>query len=207
MTKRMKTLSAIVALAAAGAAGCGAARPSKYYQLSVPPEPPAGTDPAPLPVTLLIGHLTSPPLYREDQIVYSSAGESMGMYEYHRWAEPPTEMIQEVLLRQLRASGRFRGVYMLRSNMRGDYVLHGHLYDFKGVEGSSARFTMDLELRDLKTGTSLWTHFYTHDEPTNAKEIDAVVAALDRDVQKGIAEFRSSLDQYFTEHPPAQTAP
>lgn len=204
--KRAGIAPAMLALAAALAAGCGAARPSKYYQLTVPPDAAPGADPAALPVTLLIGRVTSPPLYREDQIVYSSGGESMGTYEYHRWAEPPTEMIREILLRQLRASGRFRSVYMLSSNVRGDYVLHGHLYDFKGVEGAAARVTMELELHDLKTGASVWTHFYSHDEPTSKKEIDAIVAALDHNVQQGIAEFRSSLDQYFSEHPPEKSA-
>jgi len=41
-------------------------------------------------------------LYREDRIVYGNGAEQLGTYEYQRWAEPPTEMIQEVLLRELR---------------------------------------------------------------------------------------------------------
>jgi hypothetical protein len=53
----------------------------------------------------------------------------------------------------------------------------------------------------------VWAHFYTHDEPSNGKEVGAVVAALDKNVQQSIAEFRASLDQYFVEHPPAQPAP
>jgi ABC-type uncharacterized transport system auxiliary subunit len=66
---------------------------------------------------------------------------------------------------------------------------------------------MELELRNIKTGTSVWTHFYTHDEPASGKDVGAVVAALDKNVQQAVAEFRSSLDQYFAEHPPAQPAP
>src|SRR2546430_8526679 len=58
----------------------------------------------PIPVTLQVGLLTASHLYREDRIVYSGTGQSMGTYEYQRWAEPPTEMIQDVLFRQLRAS-------------------------------------------------------------------------------------------------------
>ena len=80
-----------------------------------------------LPVTLLLGPLTGSHLYREDKIVYSSAAQSMGTYEYSRWSEPPTEMIQDVLFRELRASGRYRTVNSLRSNAHGDFVLHGRL--------------------------------------------------------------------------------
>ncbi len=189
--------------------GCGAARPSKYYQLTIPGDMVPAANPSPVPVTLLIGRITGSALYREDQIVYSSGGESMGTYEYHRWAEPPTEMIAEILLRQLRSSGHYRGVYTLRSDVHGDFLLHGRLYDFKEVSGSAevARVTMELELRNIKTGATVWTHFYSHDEPTGEKNVGAVVAALDKNVQQGITECRASLDEYFAAHPPAPPAP
>jgi ABC-type uncharacterized transport system auxiliary subunit len=199
----------LLALAAGFGAGCGAARPSKYYQLTVPADSTLSANADPLPITLLIGRITAPALYREDQIVYSSGGENMGTYEYQKWSEPPTEMISEIMLRQFRASGRYHGVYTLRSDIRGDYLLHGHLFDFKEVEGSPVvgRVTLELELRDIKSGAVVWTHFYTHDEPSGGKDIGLVVAALDKNVQQGIAEFRASLDQHFAQHPPAQPAP
>ena len=206
----MKTYTTlgILAVATALASGCGAARPSQYYQLSVPANA-AAPDADPFPITLLIGRMTAPDLYREDQIVYSSGGEGMGTYEYHRWAEPPTEMIQEIVLRQIRASGKFRAVYALRSDMHGDYILHGHLYDFKEVSanGTVGRVTMEMELRDVKAGTVIWTHFYSHDEPAAGKDVDAVVAALDKNIQQGVTEMRASLEQYFTAHPPHTTTP
>jgi ABC-type uncharacterized transport system auxiliary subunit len=207
MTAKIKL--SILVLGVGLAAGCGAARPSKYYQLTVPGDLAPAANPNPVPITLLIGRLTGPALYRADQIVYSSGGESMGTYEYQRWSEPPTEMIAEVILRQFRASGHYRGVYTLRSDIRGEFLLHGRLYDFKEVSGAPivGRVTMELELRNIKTGTSVWTHFYTHDEPASGKDVGAVVAALDKNVQQAVAEFRSSLDQYFAEHPPAQPAP
>jgi ABC-type uncharacterized transport system auxiliary subunit len=199
----------MLALTVCLAAGCGAARPSKYYQLAIPGDLAPAANPNPVPVTLLIGRMTGPALYREDEIVYSSGGEGMGTYEYHRWAEPPTEMIAEIMLRQLRASGHYRAIYNLRSDVHGDFLLHGRLYDFKEVSGSSevARVTMELELRNIKTATTVWTHFYSHDEPTAGKNVDAIVAALDKNVQQGIAECRASLDEYFAAHPPAQSAP
>jgi len=208
ITLTSKITLSLLALAVVLTVGCGAARPSKYYQLTVPGDSAPVANANPLPITLLIGRLTAPALYREDQIVYSSGGENMGTYEYQKWSEPPTEMIVEVMLRQFRASGRYHGVYNLRSDIHGDFLLHGHLYDFKEVGGNPllARVTMELELREIKTGAVVWTHFYTHDEPASGKDVSAVVAALNKNVQQGIAEFRASLDQYFAEHPPAQPA-
>jgi len=181
---------------------CGAARPSKFYQLTVPSDKGAGADPASYPVTLLLGRITTSHLYRDDHIVYTSAGEAMGTYEYQRWAEPPFEMINDVLLRELQRSGRYAHVYSLRSGVRGDYLLRGHLYDFREVEGNhlAARVAFDFELCDLKTGTTVWSHSYLHDEPVKGKDISAVVAAINRNVQSGLSEILGGLDQYFLAH-------
>jgi len=145
--------------------GCGAARPAKYYQLTVPKETTADPHGDPLPVTILMGPIMSSHLYREDRIVYSSSGEDMGAYEYQRWAEPPTEMIQDVLFRTLRSSGRYRAVHAQRSSVRGDYLLHGRLYDFKEISGSpmSARLSLDLDLRATNEfSASLIQYFSAH---------------------------------------------
>ena len=214
--ERVPTGSEETALRAAGTAlitaftlmvgllsGCGATRPSRYYQLTVPAEAGAVEKADAVPVTLLLGQLFTSHLYREDRIVFGNGAEQLGTYEYQRWAEPPTEMIQEVMLRELRSSGRYRAVHYRRSNMQGDFAIRGRLYDFKEVDVGqmSARVTLELEMRDLKSGATVWTHYYTHDEPTNGKDVPALVAALDKNVQRAVKEVVESLDQYFAAHP------
>jgi len=127
----------------------------------------------------------------------------MGTYEYQRWAEPPTEMIQMVLLRELRTSGRYKAVYAQRSTSNGDFLIRGRLDDFKEVSGGTilAKVTFDLEMRDLKSGATVWTHNYLHDEPVGRKDVPAVVAALNKNVQNGMTEVLASLDRYFAAHP------
>jgi ABC-type uncharacterized transport system auxiliary subunit len=87
--------------------------------------------------------------------------------------------------------------------MQGDFAIRGRLYDFKEVDGEqiSARVTLELEMRDLKNGATVWTHYYTHDEPASGKDVPAVVAALDKNVQRAVKEVVESLDQYFASHP------
>jgi len=183
--------------------GCGAARPVKYYQLTVPTDAGDVEKAGAVPVRLLLGGMVTSHLYREDRIVYGNGPEQLGTYEYQRWAEPPAEMIQEVLLRELRATGHYRAVHVRRSNVTGDFAIRGRLYDFKEVEGgaTSARVTLELEMRDLKTGATVWNHYYTHDEPASGKDVPAIVAALDKNVQRGVKEIVGSLDQYFASHP------
>lgn len=200
---RQITTVALLVIGVLLASGCGAVRPSKYYQLTLPNDPGSAKAADPLPVTLLIGRLKASHLYREDRIVYSSKNEQMGTYEYQRWAEPPTEMIDQMLMRELRASGHFAGVYTQSGEAGGDYLLHGNLFDFKEISGEPtlARVSLELELREMKTGSTVWTHSYSHDEPVDAKDISAVVAALSKNVQRAVNEIRGSLDEYFASHP------
>jgi ABC-type uncharacterized transport system auxiliary subunit len=179
-------------------AGCGAAKPMKYYQLSVPTEM-AQVEPNATGISLALGPLVASHLYREDRIVYSEGAEQMGTYEYQRWTEPPAEMIDEVLLRELRASGRYREVFSQRSSSHADYVLRGRLYDFKEVSASPlvARVTLEWELHDVKSGSIVWSHHYGHDEAVSGKDVPAMVAALDRNVQRAVSEVKAGLEQYF----------
>jgi ABC-type uncharacterized transport system auxiliary subunit len=185
-----------------GLAGCGATRPMQYYQLSVPADL-QRVKPKATGVSLALGPLVASHLYREDRIVYSSGPQQMGTYEFQRWTEPPAEMIQAVVLRELRASGQYRDVFFQRSNSRADYVLRGRLYDFKEVTANSlaARVTVEFELRDTQSGSTVWSHYYSHDEPVSGKDVPAMVAALDRNVQRGVNELKTSLEQYFSSLP------
>jgi ABC-type uncharacterized transport system auxiliary subunit len=109
-------------------------------------------------------------------------------------------MISDVLLRELQESERYLHVYSLRSDSRGDYVLRGHLYDFREISGNglAARVAFDFELRDSKTGITIWNRSYSHDEAVNGKDVSAVVAAMDRNVQSGLREVLEDLDKYFS---------
>ena len=189
--------------AATGMLGCGGAtRPSKYYALDLPAMPaPAGS--GSYPVSLLVGRVTAPHLYRDDRLVYRAEGMELGTYEYHRWAEPPTDMLEAMMVRLLRTSGKYQTVQALHSNARGDYIVRGRLHDFEEVTGSSgivARVAMEVELYELKSGKTVWTNFYAHDEPVAGKEVPDVVAALNRNVQAGLGQMAASLDEYFAKN-------
>jgi len=205
LTRRIQQ-AALVVLLAGVAAGCGASRPVKYYVLDIGPAP-ATSPSAQVPVTLLVSHITASHLYRDDRLVYGSGAVELGTYEYERWAEPPAELMQDIVISSLRASGNYRSVSRISSNLRGDYIVRGHLYALDEVEsqGLAARFSFQLELFDPKSGATLWSSAYTHDEPVNGKKVSDVVEALDRDVRAGLTQLTGELGQYFASHPP-QTA-
>jgi ABC-type uncharacterized transport system auxiliary subunit len=200
-TPRTAVIIPTLALLLWGVAGCGGARPSKYYTLQLPAvsAPPANT----YAVDLLVGRITAPHLYRDDRIVYRTGSAQLGTYEYHRWAEPPTEMLEAMLVRLLRSSGKYRSVQHLRSNARGNFILRGRLHNFEEVvDGALAgRLLMEIDLFNQETGTTVWSHFYSHDEPVNGDDVGAVVEALSRNVQRALERVAAGLDDYFAKHP------
>jgi cholesterol transport system auxiliary component len=200
--RSVRSLPALLALGLV--AGCGASRPIKYYQLTIPGDL-APTTQQTVPVTILVRTPVAPDLYRDDRLVYSTGDYQLGSYEYERWASPAPELIQTVLVRSLRATGHYAGVFTPQSTVNGDYILVTRIYDFKEQDNGgtlTARVSMDSHLRNIKTGDIVWQSYYTHDEPISGKTVPEVVAALNRNVQAAATNIASGLDQYFVAHPP-----
>jgi ABC-type uncharacterized transport system auxiliary subunit len=183
-------------------AGCGASRPIRYYQLTYAPAAPA-TQSA-LNVTLLVRSFDATHLFKEDRIMYSVNANEVGAYEDSRWIAPPVEILQTALVRGLRSSGQFRTIFTVRGEGGGDYALTGYLYQFGEVDGSEivARLNYIVRMRDRTTGNILWSHTYNHDEPATDKSIPAVVAAMDKNVQRSVQEVNAGLVEYFQANPP-----
>jgi len=202
----MKRFSILLTLAAAvAAAGCAKARPLRYYTLSMPPAADKA-ERSPVPVTLVVGRLNAPHLLRDDRVVYGMSEVELGIDEYHRWAEPPTQMIERLLVERLRRSGQYRSVQRVSSTARGDYVLRGHLAALNEVDdpaGIRARFTLQLELFEIKSGSVVWNGAYSHDEPVSQKTVSSVVESLQKNVRAGIEQLAGELAAHFAEHPPA----
>ena len=185
------------------AVGCGAQRPIKYYGLTYPSAPALPLQDA-IDAALMVRPLESSPLYLDERIVYGFDSPEMGTYEYQRWVEPPVEILQMSLIRGLRASGRFKGVYTVRAESDGRFILGGYLYDFKEVDANTivARLNYEVRLRDRKSGTTVWSHGYAHDEPVSEKSVNAFVVAMDKNVRQSVQEVQTGLEEYFRAHPP-----
>ncbi len=191
----------LISLLALGLSGCGGGRAIKYYTAQLPAAPnPATRSNA---VTLLVGRIGAPGILEDGPIAYRVGANEIGTYTYHRWEEPPVEMVKQNLIHLLRASGDFQSVSALASGSEGDFVVRGRLDDFEEVDGASisALVSLELELYNRKTGQVVWSHFYSQSEPVEEKKVSAVVAALDRNLDRGLKEAASGLGEYFSKNP------
>jgi ABC-type uncharacterized transport system auxiliary subunit len=198
---RAAHLIAAAAFLTAGA-GCGAGRPVRYYTLERPSASEQAA-PSPYAVSLLVGRLRSTRLLEDDRIVYGMNQVEMGVYNDHRWSEPPAEMIETMLIERLRVSGQYKSVQRLAGSARGDYVLRGRLASLKELDlpsGIVGRFAIELDLFEPKTGTVVWTQSYERDEPVEKKTVKSVVEALQKNVEAGLGQLTVGLSQYFASH-------
>ncbi|MBV8865287.1 MAG: membrane integrity-associated transporter subunit PqiC [Acidobacteriaceae bacterium] len=196
----MSRISSLIAISflAWGLNGCGGGRPIKYYTAQLPAAPNPSTHANAVP--LLVGRISAPAILKDGPIAYRVGANEIGTYTYHRWEEPPTEMLKQNLMHVLRASGDFQSVTALQSGSEGEYVVRGRLDNFEEVDGASisALVSMELELYNRKTGQVVWSHFYSQSEPVDEHKVSAVVSALDRNLDRGVKQAASGLGQYFS---------
>jgi ABC-type uncharacterized transport system auxiliary subunit len=196
--------AALVVLLGGVLAACGSARPIYYYSL----DPPAVTPSAQkLDVSLIIGRVNAPLVYRDTRIIYRTGPNELGLYQEHRWAESPSELVQEMLVESLRRSGRYQSVQPLMSNAKVDYILRGRVERFEEVDNPlSSRVWLHFSLYDPKKGEVVWNQDYQQDQAVNGKQVADVAASLNQNLQQGILQITSGLDQYLTANPrPAST--
>lgn len=203
-----RALLAVAVLAIAGMySSCGASRPVKFYTLSLPPAP--ASTAAQFPVDIAVGRLEGDEIYRLDKIAYGSGPVELELYENDRWASPPVDMIRDLLVSTLRASGQYRSVSALSSMVHADYVVRGQIISLCEVDKPQlvARFSARIDLYDTKAHTLVWSSsVYSHDEPVTGGAVSNVVEALDTNVSQGLHQLAGELGQYFAAHPPAASS-
>jgi ABC-type uncharacterized transport system auxiliary subunit len=191
----------LISILALALSGCASSKPIRYYTVQMPVAP--SLTPNAKTVSLVVGNITGPGIYRDTPIAYQVGTNEIGTYQYSRWVAPPTELLKSKLLRVLSTSGDYESVTSLGSNSSAQFVVRGQLYSFEEVDGASITglVSMEFELYDRKSGKVVWSHFYSQSEPVQGKEISAVVTALDTNLDRGLKEVSAGLNQYFAANP------
>jgi ABC-type uncharacterized transport system auxiliary subunit len=189
--------SILLSLLALILSGCGHPKAIRYYTVQSAAAPALSTNAQ--SVSLVVGTINGPEIFRGSPIAYRVGTNEVGTYQYSQWVEPPVLLVQNSLIRVLKASGNYQSVTSLGSAVEGQFLVRGRLYDFEEVDGAgiTGLVTMEFELYDRKSGKMLWTHFYSQSEPVQGKEMSAIVTALDVNLDRGLKETAAGLNQYF----------
>jgi ABC-type uncharacterized transport system auxiliary subunit len=193
--------SVVLSLFALMLCGCGSSKPIRYFTIQSSTAPTVSTGAQ--STSLLVARISGAEFLRGTPIAYRVGANEIGTYEFSRWVEPPVEMVQINLIRALKSTGNYMSVDSVGSSSEGQYVVRGRLFDFEEVDGPSIAglVSMEFELYDRKSGKIVWTHSYTQSEPVPSKEMGAVVAALNANLDRGLQETAAGLNEYFSSKP------
>jgi ABC-type uncharacterized transport system auxiliary subunit len=154
--------------------GCVGGQPVKYYRLEIPQTPEAPPE-IPFGFSLQVANLDTPPIMRDGRLLYQVGSHEVGAYE-------------------------FQSVDTPHSGAKADYVLQGRIYEFSEVDKPEifSNVSLEVELHDMKTFRTVWSRTYTHEEHVNGRQVPDVVDSLDKNLQQGLREIVTGLNQYFS---------
>jgi ABC-type uncharacterized transport system auxiliary subunit len=177
-------------------AGCLDSRPVHYYTIEPPPAP--TVLPAPAGPAITVGNIAMPEL-QDGRIRYRIGANEVGAYQFHRWIERPGIMVSQSLVQALRASGKYRSVMESSSLAAGDYQLRGELYEFDEVDSETIQTSVSLQVNlvDVKTRQLVWGELLRREEPVSSKNVQEVVASLDRNLHAVVKEATDGISHFL----------
>lgn len=175
--------------------GClgGTAAPvaTTCYTLEYPPPGPAVR--AAADTVLRLERLESPAAPAGRDMLFRSGPFVRAAYRYHRWHVPAADMVQGLLLRDLRAAGLFRAVLSPEEAGEARYLLSGQVEEFLQREEKGtvlATLSIGVTLVDAGTGDRvLLQKTYRLAEPLDSRR----PADLAKGMSAAMARFSREL--------------
>jgi len=170
--------------------GGGRDRPTLYA-----PQPAIAIDSAwpQADISLLLAPPSAPPLVDSTRIVVRPHADEVEVLRGARWAQPPPELLQTLILRTLEDTGKLRAVAVQGSGITGEITLAIDLRQFEvdyrpgGAPTVEIAFTAKLIRR--REQQVLATHTFTHSERAQDTSTQATITAFGH----GLAQLTSEL--------------
>jgi cholesterol transport system auxiliary component len=190
-----RLLPALVAVATVGCAS-GPAPRDHYYRLETTP-PNALASPK-LSGTLEVERLRAEAISQGRQMLYRDASPSgeIGQYSYYYWADPPSLMLQDQLVRYLRAAGVAEKVVTPAVRVKSDYLVSGRIVQLERVlGGGEPRVAVEIELSLMrqKGHELLLLKTYREERVVPGTGVSDAVTAFDQGVTAIFGQFLADI--------------
>ena len=181
----MKATRAMVTalLLATTALGCSLFRtqPSvRYYTLTL-----SGAPAMQLEAPVTVGGFTADEPYATARMASRSSPYRLDYYTYHRWAADPRSMVRTAIRDYFEHGSAGSGT---RFEIEGNVRRLEEIDDPAGWQGALA-----LDIKVARGGTIVLEHAYSETEPAQARNAEAVAAALSRALQRVLDQVAAEL--------------
>jgi ABC-type uncharacterized transport system auxiliary subunit len=195
--KKLTTALVLMVTLLPALSGCGRVRYPAYYTLNLPapPDPPAAEN---VRTSIAVREFQSPNYLRQGPIVYRTAAEEIGFYEYHRWAADPRMLVTSAVVDHLRANGQFFMVSMYDGRPNNDYIFSGRLEKLEEVDyeaGVKVEVAMSAQITKVATGATVWSNTVSETRPVSQRNVSGVVSQMNRTMELAINELLSTVPE------------
>jgi ABC-type uncharacterized transport system auxiliary subunit len=132
------------------------------------------------PLSIVRNYSTMAMVYRSKPFLY-------GDDAYHRWKVKPSIMVSDLLLRDMRNAGLFRGVFSNGDMENGGYALGGvieELYELEDATGSRAVLALNVTLlttgKPTGNGRTVFQKGYRSVQPMEKGDAESLVRAMSK---------------------------
>jgi ABC-type uncharacterized transport system auxiliary subunit len=177
-------------------AGCsGKMRHPSYYTLNLPapPDPPAAEA---AKATVAIREFSAPAYLRRGAIVFKTSPESVGFYQYQRWAVDPCDFVTDTMRDRLSATGLFAHVKRYDGRPDAEYLVTGRLEKLEEIDydgGVKVVVSISAQMIRSDTGATVWTKAVTRIENVEKRDVPAVVSAMSNTMDGAMQELLTPL--------------
>jgi cholesterol transport system auxiliary component len=175
-------------------AGCFSSLPDKkYYQIPIDAAPPAAV---PFAASLLVERCEIDSLYDDFRIVYRVSPYEINYYSYKFWAEKPSKLIRDSLIRYLEAARLFPKLHFDSTKDAVDWTLRTTIRRVEEIDGEpawAARLDMKIEVVETKSGARLAVRSFDRREPLPRKDVGEMPAVLARILSEELGALFAEL--------------
>ena len=176
-----------------------------YYHVDYAPPAIEGTPVK--DITVRLGSFNAASSFQSLKIIYSTSKYRRKTYEYHHWLVSPSDMISELLHRDMAASKLYGAVVTVRSSLPPQYELEGTIEEimerdegdvwFSVISMRCAAFAFPEKIGKKKV---LYQKAYKESIRTEKNSPGAVVAAMSEAMEKISVKIQKDLNAAIAAH-------
>src|SRR5580698_3029451 len=177
-------------------AGCsGKMRHPSYYTLNLPapPDPPAAED---AKATVAIREFSAPAYLRRGTIVFKTSPESVGFYQYQRWAVDPCDFVTDSMRDRFTATGLFAHVKRYDGRPDAQYLVTGRLEKLEEIDydgGVKVVVAISAQMVKFDTGATVWNRTVMKRGNVDKRDVSAVVSAMSNTMDDAMQDLLTPL--------------
>jgi cholesterol transport system auxiliary component len=166
-----------------------------YYRLALPSA--GGAKAQRLNGIVEVGRFVAKGLTAQRPIVFIEPGDNhqVQAYHYHFWTDPPTVMLQNALVNQLRAAGVAKSVVTPDLRVEADFAISGKISRFEQIIGQSGQVIVEIEFAIKEAGSDKLVFFKSYRETlaTNNRTVPEAVSKISTAVANIYQNFLADI--------------